>query len=66
MAGPPSKKVVIVGGSLGGLFTGIIFLRLGYSVTILEQTLASALKDQGAGVSLHIAVSSIRESLKGG
>jgi 2-polyprenyl-6-methoxyphenol hydroxylase-like FAD-dependent oxidoreductase len=65
MADLPSKKVVIVGGSLGGLFTGIIFLRLGYSVTVLERTLASALEDQGAGISLHIAVPSIRESLKG-
>jgi pyruvate/2-oxoglutarate dehydrogenase complex dihydrolipoamide dehydrogenase (E3) component len=48
MANPQPKKVIVVGGSLGGLFTGIVFVRLGYDVTILERTLASALQDQGA------------------
>jgi 2-polyprenyl-6-methoxyphenol hydroxylase-like FAD-dependent oxidoreductase len=64
MADHLSKKVVIVGGSLGGLFTGITFLRLGFKVTILERTLASVLQDQGAGISLRIAAPPIRESLK--
>jgi len=53
MATPQAKKVVIVGGSLGGLFTGIVFLRLGYTVTILERTLASSLQDQGAGIAFY-------------
>jgi 2-polyprenyl-6-methoxyphenol hydroxylase-like FAD-dependent oxidoreductase len=58
------RKVVIVGGSLAGLFTGIVFVRLGYNVTILERTPAAVLQDQGAGISLYIILSSIRESLE--
>lgn len=64
MADHPSKKVIIVGGSLGGLFTGIIFHRLGYNVTILERNLPSALKDQGAGISLSTLYPPLRESFK--
>jgi 2-polyprenyl-6-methoxyphenol hydroxylase-like FAD-dependent oxidoreductase len=59
-----SKKVIIVGGSLGGLFTGIVFHRLGYNVTILERNLPSALKDQGAGISLSTLYPPLRESFK--
>src|ERR1700684_1147819 len=58
------KKVVIVGGSLAGLFAGIVFLRLGYNVTILERIPAADLQDQGAGISLYIVLPSIRESLE--
>jgi 2-polyprenyl-6-methoxyphenol hydroxylase-like FAD-dependent oxidoreductase len=58
------KKVIIVGGSLGGLFTGIVFTRLGYSVTILERTPVEVLQDQGAGISLFIIIPPIAESLK--
>ena len=63
MAPQKAKKVIIVGGSLGGLFAGIVFLRLGYNVTILERTPISALQDQGAGISLYIIIPPIRESL---
>lgn len=64
MADFEPEKVVIVGGSLAGLFAGIVFLRLGYDVTILERTPAADLRDQGAGISLYIALPPIRESLK--
>jgi 2-polyprenyl-6-methoxyphenol hydroxylase-like FAD-dependent oxidoreductase len=57
------KSVVIVGGSLGGLFTGVVFTRLGYNVTILERTPEAALQDQGAGISLWIVIPPIAESL---
>ena len=43
--------MTIVGGSLGGLFTGIVLVRLGYDVTIFESTPAEILEDQGAGIS---------------
>ncbi|KAE9365779.1 FAD/NAD(P)-binding domain-containing protein [Stipitochalara longipes BDJ] len=59
-----TKKVAIVGGSLAGLFAGIVFLRLGHNVTILERTPASDLQDQGAGISLYIILPPIRESLE--
>jgi 2-polyprenyl-6-methoxyphenol hydroxylase-like FAD-dependent oxidoreductase len=64
MADHLSKKVIIVGGSLGGLFTGIVFHRLGYNVKILERNLPSALKDQGAGISLSTFYPPLRESFK--
>lgn len=43
---------VDIGGSLGRLFTGFIFIRLGYEVAILESTVVRALKDQGARLSM--------------
>jgi len=64
MAEFKAKKVVIVGGSLAGLFTGIVLLRLGHNVTILERTPASDLRDQGAGISLYIALPPIQNSLE--
>lgn len=64
MANTKAKKVVIVGGSLGGLFTGIVFLRLGYTVTILERTPASSLKDQGAGIAFYLMIPPIKEAMK--
>ncbi|KAH8749292.1 monooxygenase [Hyaloscypha finlandica] len=64
MASNTSKKVVIVGGSLGGLFTGIVFARLGYNVTILERTPASSLQDQGAGIAFYLMIPPIQEAMK--
>lgn len=64
MADHPSRNVIIVGGSLGGLFKGIVFQRLGYNVTILECNLPSALKDQGAGISLSSPYPPLRGSFK--
>jgi 2-polyprenyl-6-methoxyphenol hydroxylase-like FAD-dependent oxidoreductase len=46
------KEVVVVGGSLGGLFAGIVFTRLGCNVSILERTPEEILVDQGAGISV--------------
>jgi len=52
MSQTTSKKAVIAGGSLRGLFTGIALVRLGYDVTILESALAEVLKDQDVGTSV--------------
>ncbi|KAI9876341.1 MAG: hypothetical protein M1830_006738 [Pleopsidium flavum] len=43
-------NVVVVGGSLGGLFAGVIFKRLGHNVRILERNPTPLLHNQGAGV----------------
>ncbi|KAG4436061.1 hypothetical protein IFR05_008451 [Cadophora sp. M221] len=64
MANPHPKKIVVVGGSLGGLFTGIAFQRLGHDVTILERTPSHILAGQGAGISLSSLVPPIFESFK--
>ena len=45
-----SKNAIIVGGSLGGLFAGIVLKRLGYKVTIFERSPTPLLHDQGAGI----------------
>ena len=44
------KNAIVVGGSLGGLFTGIVLKRLGYAVTILERSPTPLLHDRGAGI----------------
>ncbi|EXJ65396.1 hypothetical protein A1O7_01737 [Cladophialophora yegresii CBS 114405] len=44
------KQVVIVGGSLGGLFTGVALKQHGYDTTILERTPTNLLENQGAGI----------------
>ncbi|KAI0973799.1 hypothetical protein F4678DRAFT_410499 [Xylaria arbuscula] len=41
---------VIVGGSLGGLATGLALKALGYDTTILERNPKPLLQDQGAGI----------------
>jgi 2-polyprenyl-6-methoxyphenol hydroxylase-like FAD-dependent oxidoreductase len=56
--------VVQVGGSLAGLCTGIVLLRLGHNVTILERSTPSLLLDQGAGISVAPYVPPIIASLK--
>ncbi|KXX73060.1 Uncharacterized protein in nifH2 3'region [Madurella mycetomatis] len=43
-------RFVIVGGSLGGLATGIALKALGHDITILERNTAPLLHDQGAGI----------------
>jgi 2-polyprenyl-6-methoxyphenol hydroxylase-like FAD-dependent oxidoreductase len=45
-----AKNAIVIGGSLGGLFTGIVLKRLGYTVTILERSPTPLLHDQGAGI----------------
>lgn len=56
------KRVVIVGGSLAGLFTGIVLQRSGHDVTILERTPSSTLVDQGAGITPSTIVPPIFDS----
>ncbi|KAH9217106.1 hypothetical protein DL95DRAFT_459622 [Leptodontidium sp. 2 PMI_412] len=64
MANSHSNKAVIVGGPLGGLFTGIVLQRLGHDVTILERTPSQTLAGQGAGISLSSLIPPIFESFK--
>lgn len=45
-------KIGIIGGSLGGLFTGIALQKSGHHVTIYEKT-GEKLKDRGAGIVLQ-------------
>ncbi|KAI2616802.1 FAD/NAD(P)-binding domain-containing protein [Hypoxylon sp. NC1633] len=46
----PKKHFVIVGGSLGGLATGLALKELGHDTTILERNPVPLLQDQGAGI----------------
>jgi 2-polyprenyl-6-methoxyphenol hydroxylase-like FAD-dependent oxidoreductase len=48
-------KIIIVGGSLGGLFAANILLRQGHDVTLLEKALGS-LDGRGAGIITHDAL----------
>jgi 2-polyprenyl-6-methoxyphenol hydroxylase-like FAD-dependent oxidoreductase len=57
-----TKHFVVVGGSLAGLFTGIMLTRLGHDVTIRERTPAEALADQGAGIIVHSIIPPIIEA----
>jgi len=63
MAFTPPKDVAIVGGSLSGLFAGVILKDLGHRVTILERTPSKALHDQGAGISISPIVPPIYNAL---
>jgi hypothetical protein len=56
------KHFVVVGGSLAGLFTGIMLSRLSHDVTILERTPVEALADQGAAIIVHSIVPPIIEA----
>lgn len=50
---PDSKakpEIVIVGGSLGGLFAGVALKTHGYNTTLLERTPVNLLHNQGAGI----------------
>ena len=44
------KHIIIVGGSLGGLFSGVALKRHGFSTTILERNPTNLLDNQGAGI----------------
>ncbi|KAK4630049.1 hypothetical protein CLAFUW4_08578 [Fulvia fulva] len=50
--GNPNAKpdIVIIGGSLGGLFAGVALKSHGYNTTILERTPTFLLENQGAGI----------------
>jgi 2-polyprenyl-6-methoxyphenol hydroxylase-like FAD-dependent oxidoreductase len=45
----PELKVVVVGGSLGGLFSAIALRSLGYEVEVFEKS-SGLMKDRGAGI----------------
>ncbi|KAI4196797.1 MAG: hypothetical protein LQ348_002240 [Seirophora lacunosa] len=45
-----SLNAVIVGGSLAGLFQGVVLKNLGYNVRILERAGPDDLREQGAGI----------------
>ncbi|EXJ71044.1 uncharacterized protein A1O5_06037 [Cladophialophora psammophila CBS 110553] len=49
-SGHKPKHIIIVGGSLGGLFTGVALKQHGYDTTILERTPTNLLENQGAGI----------------
>jgi 2-polyprenyl-6-methoxyphenol hydroxylase-like FAD-dependent oxidoreductase len=48
----PAPKVVVVGGSLGGLFDAIALRSLGYEVDVYEKS-SGLMKDRGAGIVLQ-------------
>ena len=48
----PSKKVIIIGGSIGGLFAANLLLRAGWDVHVYEQV-AAELESRGAGIVTH-------------
>lgn len=55
-------KILIVGGSLGGLFAANILLRAGHDVTLLEKATGS-LDGRGAGIVTHDALAdALREA----
>ena len=45
----PAPKVVVVGGSLGGLFDAIALRSLGYEVDVYEKS-SGLMQDRGAGI----------------
>ena len=48
----PASKVVVVGGSLGGLFNAIALRSLGYEVDVYEKS-SGLMQDRGAGIVLQ-------------
>lgn len=48
----PSKKAIIIGGSIGGLFAANLLIRAGWDVHIYEQV-AAELESRGAGIVTH-------------
>ncbi len=57
---PHAGRVVIVGGSLAGLCTGLVLLCEGYDVQIFEKS-SSVLQDRGAGLVVQPEVEQILE-----
>lgn len=47
----PKRKIIIIGGSMGGLFAAIFLRRMGFEVDIFER--ADGLSDRGAGIATH-------------
>ena len=46
------RRVIVIGGSLGGLFAGNTLLRSGWDVTIVERS-RGRLEGRGAGLGVH-------------
>lgn len=47
-----TRRLVVVGGSIAGLFTGVLFRRRGWQVDIVERA-GRALESRGAGITTH-------------
>ena len=47
---PHPKHIIIVGGSLGGLFAGVALKQHGFDTTVLERNPTNLLDNQGAGI----------------
>ena len=47
---PRAKHIIIVGGSLGGLFAGVALKQHGLDTTVLERNPTNLLDNQGAGI----------------
>ena len=50
--GTRARRALVIGGSLGGLFTANLLLRQGWDVEVYEQS-AAALAGRGAGIIPH-------------
>lgn len=61
-SGTSTLSAAIVGGSLGGLMSGIVLNRLGYSVTIYER--ADTMQDQGAGIVMSADTAAFLEKVR--
>src|ERR1700694_319952 len=51
-------KVVVIGGSLGGLFNAIALRELGYDVSVFEKS-SGLMRDRGAGIVLQSGVTDL-------
>src|SRR5919202_258645 len=49
---PTEKRAIVIGGSLGGLFTGIMLRSIGWNVDIYERS-SHALDSRGGGIVLQ-------------
>ncbi|RDL41696.1 uncharacterized protein BP5553_01675 [Venustampulla echinocandica] len=47
-----SEPIVIIGGSIAALMSGIVLTRLGYNVRVLEQNESSVREEKGAGITV--------------
>src|SRR5258708_12926234 len=53
-----TPKVVVIGGSLGGLFNAIALRDLGYEVSVFEKS-SGLMRDRGAGIVLQSEVTDL-------
>lgn len=52
MSEPPRRRILIAGGSIGGLFAAVLLHRRGHDVTVVERV-AEHLDSRGAGIVTH-------------